>query len=436
MRAVDIIERKRDGCELSPEEIRWLVRNYVAGRVPDYQMAAWLMAVYHQGMLRTETATLTQAMLESGDTVDLSAVPGFKVDKHSTGGVGDTVTLVLVPLMAAAGLVCAKLSGRSLGHTGGTIDKLESIPGLRTELELDEILRQAERVGAVISDHTAELVPADRLIYELRDVTGTVPSVPLIVGSILSKKLAGGADAVVLDVKCGHGAFMERQEHARALAEMLVSVGNHLGKRFSALITAMDEPLGHMVGNALEVRQAVHVLQGEGPPDLETVTVALGAELLGLAGEVSDPDEAAVKLREHLASGRAWETFLRMVKAQGGDVGAVEDLDRLPQAERVETVTSPESGYVHGLAARDVGLAAGRLGAGRSEKGQRVHPAAGVELLAKVGDPVEAGQPLARLHAVQAPYIDEARELVQGAYRIVSEVPQPAPLLIGHVRPD
>lgn len=435
MRAVDLIEKKRDGGELSPEEVRWLVHGYVAGRVPDYQMAAFLMAVYFRGMSRTETVALTQAMADSGQRVDLSAVPGVKVDKHSTGGVGDTVTLVLVPLLGAAGLVCAKLSGRALGHTGGTIDKLEAIPGLRTELPLAQVIRQARKIGVVIADHTGELAPADRLLYELRDVTATVPSLPLIVGSILSKKLVGGADAIVLDVKCGSGAFMPTLEAARELARTLVEVGNALGKRFSALITAMEQPLGNMVGNALEVKQALAVLRGEGPADLREVTLALGAELLVLAGVEEEVVRARQRLQKLLDSGAAWEKFRQLVKAQGGEVRAIEEPQLLPQAKKVEEVSAPASGYVVELRAREIGVAAGLLGAGREVKGQPVDPAAGVELLAKVGDEVEAGAPLARLHVGTSGKLAAAKELVAGAFRIAPQPPTPPPLILDRIPP-
>ncbi len=434
MRVVDVIERKRDGVELTAEEIRWLVDGYVGGRVPDYQMAAWLMAVCLVGMSREEILSLTESMLESGDKVDLSTVPGVKVDKHSTGGVGDTVTLLLVPLMAAAGLVCAKMSGRSLGHTGGTIDKLESIPGVRTELELEEILRQAADVGAVIAEHTADLVPADRLLYALRDVTGTGPSVPLIVGSILSKKLAGGADAVVLDVKCGDGAFMQHEQDARRLAEILVSVGNQMGKRFSALITGMDQPLGRMAGNALEVRQAVQVMRGEGPADLREVTLALGAELLILAGEAADSQQARGTLERLLQRGDAGKKFAQLVRAQGGDARVIEDLELFPQAEHKQVVEAPRSGYVQHLAARNVGLAAGLVGAGRAEKGGVVAPEAGVELLAKVGTQVEEGEPVAVLHVAREAHLPEAQRLLREAYTIGDEAPAPLSLIIDSVR--
>ncbi len=434
MRTVDLIERKRDGGELSPEEIRWLVSRYVAGEVPDYQMSAFLMAVYFRGMTESETVALTQAMLESGDRIDLSAIPGTKVDKHSTGGVGDTVTLILVPLMGAAGLVMAKLSGRALGHTGGTIDKFEAIPGVRTELPLPEIISQAREIGVVIADHTAELVPADRLLYELRDVTGTVPSLPLIAGSILSKKLAGGADAIVLDVKCGDGAFMRTREEARALAETLVRVGNRLGKRFSALITAMDQPLGNMVGNALEVRQAIQVLKGEGPEDLREVTLALGAELLVLAGEEGDAEAAKSRLAGLIGSGAAWEKFRALVAAQGGDLRAVDEPELLPRAKEVAEVLAPAGGYVQRLEARKVGVTCGLLGAGREVKGQPVDPAAGVELLAKVGNRVEEGQPLARLHVGRPERLSEAKQLLTEAYHIGEEPVQPGPLILDRVR--
>ncbi|MBC7170360.1 thymidine phosphorylase [Candidatus Bipolaricaulota bacterium] len=436
MRAVDLIEKKRDGAELSAGEIRWLVGEYVAGRVPDYQMAAFLMAVYFRGMSEDETVALTQAMADSGERIDLSAVPGIKVDKHSTGGVGDTVTLVLVPLMAAAGLVVAKLSGRALGHTGGTIDKFEAIPGLRTELTLAEIRAQAEAIGAVIADHTADVVPADRLLYELRDVTATVPSLPLIASSVLSKKLAGGADAIVLDVKCGDGAFMRDEGQARRLAETLVRVGNKLGKKFSALVTAMDEPLGTMAGNALEVKQAIEALRGGGPADLREVTLALGAELLVLAGEALDPAAAKARLGELISSGKAWAKFRDLVAAQGGDVRAIEEPERLPKAKRVAEVCAPASGYVTELRAHPIGVACGLLGAGREVKGQAVDPAAGVELLAKVGDEVERGQPVARLHSGRPDRLAAAEELVAGAYTIGPERPAPRPLVLGRIGPS
>ncbi|MCX7750957.1 MAG: thymidine phosphorylase [Candidatus Bipolaricaulota bacterium] len=434
MRAVDLIEKKRDGGELTPEEIRWLVSSYVAGTVPDYQMAAFLMAVYFRGMSEPETVALTQAMAESGERIDLSSVPGTKVDKHSTGGVGDTVTLVLVPLLAAAGLVVAKLSGRALGHTGGTIDKLEAIPGLRTEFSLPEIRAQAARIGAVVADHTADVVPADRLLYELRDVTGTVPSLPLIASSVLSKKLAGGADAIVLDVKCGDGAFMRTLEDARQLAETLVRVGNRLGKRFAALITAMDEPLGTAAGNALEVRQAIAVLRGEGPDDLRSVTLALGAELLLLAGEAKTAEEGEARLSRLLETGKAWAKFRELVSAQGGDVRAIEEPERLPKAKRVVEVLAPASGYVAELRAHPIGVACGLLGAGREVKGQPVDPGAGVELLAKRGDEVVKGEPLARLHVGREDRVEEARSLVLGAYRIGKERPAARPLVLARIR--
>ena len=434
MRAVDLIEKKRDGKELSPEEIRWLISEYVAGRIPDYQMSAFLMAVYFREMTEEETVTLTQAMAESGGKIDLSEVPGIKVDKHSTGGVGDTVTLILVPLMGAAGQVCAKLSGRALGHTGGTIDKFEAIPGVRTELPLRKIIEQAKKIGIVIADHTAELVPADRMLYELRDVTGTVPSIPLIASSILSKKLAGGADAIVLDVKCGDGAFMQKREDAQRLAETLVRVGNKLGRRFCALITAMDQPLGRMAGNALEVRQAIEVLRGEGPPDLREVTLALGAELLILAGEEGDAEAAKARLEGLIESGAAWEKFRELVSTQGGDLKAIENPDLLPRAREVVEVPSPAAGYVQRLSARKVGIAAGLLGAGREVKGQAVDPAAGVELLAKMGDEVEKGQPLARLHVGRPDRVEEAKRLIKEAYAVGPERPTPSPLIMGNIR--
>ncbi len=433
MRVVDLIEKKRDGGELTPEEIRWLIREYVAGRVPDYQMAAFLMAVYFRGMSVEEVVALTASMVESGERLDLSVIPGIKVDKHSTGGVGDTVTLILVPLMAAAGLVMAKLSGRALGHSGGTIDKFESIPGVRTELTPAEIVAQAQKLGAVIADHTAELVPADRLIYELRDVTGTVPSLPLIAASVLSKKIAGGAEAIVLDVKCGDGAFMRTLPEARNLAETLVRVGTALGKKFAALVTAMDQPLGRMVGNALEVRQALEVLRGEGPGDLREVTLALGAELLVLAKEADSSQEAQAKLARLLDEGRALAKFRELVAAQGGDPRAVDDPARLPQAKETVEVRADARGFVVKIAARKVGLAAGLLGAGREAKGQKVDPAAGVELLVKVGAEVERGQPLALLHVGRPDRVPEAEALVRTAFALGPKPPEPPPLILDRI---
>ncbi len=433
MRAVDLIEKKRDGGEMTPEEIRWLIQGYVAGRLPDYQMAAFLMAVYFRGMSEQEVVALTQAMVESGARIDLTAIPGIKVDKHSTGGVGDTVTLVLVPLMAAAGLIMAKLSGRALGHTGGTIDKFESIPGVRTELSLAEIVAQAKRIGAVVADHTAELVPADRLLYELRDVTGTVSSLPLIAASVLSKKIAGGADAIILDVKCGDGAFMRTFPEARKLAETLVRVGNRLGKKFAALVTAMDQPLGTLAGNALEVRQAIEVLRGQGPADLREIVLALGAELLVLVGEASSSGEGKERLARLLDTGKAFTKFRELVAAQGGDVRAVEEPERLPKADQIVEVVAPQGGYVQVVRARSIGVACGLLGAGREVKGEKVDPAAGVELLAKVGTQVEKGQPLARLHLGRPDRLPEARRIVTEAFIIGPTPPTPSPLVLDRI---
>ncbi|NOX44492.1 MAG: thymidine phosphorylase [Caldiserica bacterium] len=434
MRMVDLIEKKRDGLVLTEPEIRWMIERYVAGEIPDYQMSAFLMAVYFRGMTEEEMVAFTAAMAESGARVDLSEVPGVKVDKHSTGGVGDTVTLVLVPLMGAAGYVVAKLSGRALGHTGGTIDKFESIPGVRTDLSPREIIDQAKRIGVVIAEHTQDVAPADKLLYELRDVTGTVPSLPLIVGSVLSKKIAGGADLIVLDVKCGDGAFMHTLDEARELAEALVRVGNKLGKRFSALVTAMDQPLGRMAGNALEVKQAIEVLRGRGPEDLREVTLALGTELLLLAGEERDEAAARERLERLLDGGAAWGKFVELVAAQGGDIRCVEDPGKLPRAREVVEVRAPRSGYVRRLSARAIGVAAGLLGAGREVKGQDVDPAAGVELLAKVGDAVEEGGPLARLHLGGRARPEEARRLVAEAFEIGDDPPERGKLVLARVR--
>ena len=433
MNTVDLIRKKRDGEKLSREEIKFLIDGYVAKTIPDYQISALLMAIYLQGMDDEETATLTDVMAHSGAMLDLSAMPGYPVDKHSTGGVGDTTTLVLLPLLAAAGLTVAKLSGRALGHTGGTIDKLESIPGFRTDLSLKEFLDLAERSGLALADHTEDMVPADRLLYELRDVTATVASLPLIVSSIMSKKIAGGAKAIVIDVKTGAGAFLPRLEDSRKLASSLVSIGTRLGRKISALITDMSQPLGLMVGNALEVKEAIETLDGSGPNDLEDLCCHLGAELLVLARKETSHSEAIAGLRGLLHNGSGLTKFKEMVTNQGGDASVADDPSLLPAASNRVEIFSPCSGTIARLDALAIGRAANLLGAGRLVKEDTIDPAVGVELLSKVGEKVQVGQPLAILHVNDETNLAQARSLVEDAYTIGNEVVTPPALIVERV---
>lgn len=425
----ELIEVKRDGGKHDPEEIERIVQAFVSGEMPDYQMAAWLMAVCIRGLDSEETAALVRAMVASGRVVDLSLVPGVKVDKHSTGGVGDKTTLVLAPLVASCGVPVAKMSGRGLGHTGGTLDKLESIPGFCVELPPDAFVRQVREIGVAVIAQSPDVDPADKKMYALRDVTGTVPSIPLIVGSVMSKKIAGGADAIVLDVKVGSGAFMKTVQDGRALAAELVRVGELLGKRVVSVLTDMDQPLGFAVGNALEVREAIETLKGEGPADLTELCLVLGAKMLVLGQVAGDEREARGALEESLASGRALETFRAWVAAQGGDPRVADDPGLLPQATETRTVLAERGGWVTGFDAEGVGRAANALGAGRLRKEDSIDPAAGVVLHVKTGTPVAPGQPLATLHASSASVFAEAEERLRAAIHIGGEVPEPPPLL-------
>ncbi len=394
MRAVDLIRRKRDGGALEPAEIGWLVEGLQRGEVTDYQWSALLMAIYLKGMSREETQALTEAMLHSGTVVDLSSVPGIKIDKHSTGGVGDKTSLILAPIAAACGVAVPMISGRGLGHTGGTLDKLESIPGFKTNLDLDAYRRVLERCGLVLIGQTAELAPADRTLYALRDVTATVESIPLITSSILSKKLAEGIDGLVLDVKTGDGAFMAREADARELAETMAAIGRGMGKKVVSLLTRMDQPLGRAVGNAVEVAESVACLKGEGPEDLVGLSVELAAEMLLLAGVSSTIEEARARCRRAIADGSALERFERVTEAQGGDPRALEDLSKLPQPRFRLEIPAPRAGVVRRWPARAIGEAAVRLGAGRARVDSPVDPAVGFLFHKKVGDRVEAGEPL------------------------------------------
>ncbi|MGQ0548840.1 MAG: thymidine phosphorylase [Armatimonadota bacterium] len=433
MRAYDIILKKRNGGTLDAAEIEGLIGGFVDGTIPDYQMAAFLMAVYFRGMSPEETTALTSAMVASGATLDLGPLAARTVDKHSSGGVGDKTSLVLVPLVASAGVPVPKLSGRGLGHTGGTLDKLESIPGFRTALDEAEFIAQIEQIGCAIAGQTARLVPADAKLYALRDVTATVDSIPLIAASIMSKKLAAGAGAILLDVKCGRGAFMHSEAQARALAEAMVAIGRALGRRTLAVISAMEHPLGRAVGNALEVAEAVATLRGEGPKDLEDLCLTLGGWMLVLGDKARSAEDGAVELRRRLRSGEAMVKFSTMVEAQGGDVAAVWDPSRLPRAAVRVPVPSPASGVVTGIDGAAVGMAAMRLGAGRATKGDAIDSAVGVVLERSLGAVVEVGESLAVVHAQTASAAERAASEVAAAYTIGAKAPPARPLILDAV---
>lgn len=399
MRMVDLIEKKRDGQALSREEINFLIKGYTEGKIPDYQVSAWAMAVFFQGMSPQEIADLTIAIADSGQRVDLSSIEGVKVDKHSTGGVGDTTTLVLGPLVAAAGVPVAKMSGRGLGHTGGTIDKLESIPGFNASISNRQFLDNVNRLKISIVGQSGDLTPADKKLYELRDVTATVNSIPLVASSIMSKKIAAGADAIVLDVKAGGGAFMKTLEDAETLARTMVDIGRRVGRETVAIISNMDQPLGWAVGNALEVKEAMDTLRGNGPEDLTELCLTLGALMVALAKRAKDEDEAYRRLRQLMDSGEAIAKFKQFIQAQGGDPSIVDHPDRLPQAAYRFEARAKQSGYVRAIDAEAIGRVAMLLGAGRKTKEDTIDLAVGVTLGKKVGDYVQAGETLATLSA-------------------------------------
>jgi pyrimidine-nucleoside phosphorylase/thymidine phosphorylase len=433
MRAVDMIRRKRDGGALSSDEIGFLVGGIASGEVPEYQWAALLMAIVWRGMDPAETAALVAAMLHSGTVIDLSDIPGPKVDKHSTGGVGDKTSLILAPIVAACGVTVPMVSGRGLGHTGGTLDKLESIPGFCVGVDLAAYRRIARDCGLVLAGQTAEIAPADRVLYALRDATATVESIPLITASILSKKLAEGIDALVLDVKTGDGAFMSRPEDARTLAGSMTTIGRALGKPVRALLTSMDEPLGLTVGNALEVRESIDCLRGAGPADLMEVSLELAAEMLLAAGVAEGRYEALAKCRHAVADGSALERFRRVIAAQGGDPRVCDDpWGVLPQAARVEPFPAPATGYLKRLWAWSVGQSSMLLGAGRSTVQSPIDHAAGIVLVRKVGDPVVAGEPLAELHynPGHAAALPAALEMLRQAVEIGPEPVPRQPLIL------
>jgi pyrimidine-nucleoside phosphorylase len=430
MRTVDLIHRKRDGEELSPEEIVYLVEGYTRDEIPDYQMSAFLMAVYFAGMTDREVTVLTNCMLGSGATVDLSGVPGVKVDKHSTGGVGDKTSLIAAPLAAAAGVVVPMISGRALGHTGGTLDKLESIPGFRTNLTIDEFREQLKQLGLSFIGQTPEVAPADGKLYSLRDVTATIESVPLIASSIMSKKLAVGLDAIVLDVKCGTGAFMKRQMDARRLAQAMVTIGRRMDKRVQALITDMNQPLGYAIGNALEVMEASQTLQNAGPVDLTRLSLELAARMIYLGKAAKTLEDAREVAQARLLDGSGYRKFKEVIKAQGGDPRVLDKFELLPNALGAREITSPRAGFVTAIDAEDIGRASAMIGAGRSKKDDVVDPAVGVILEVKVGQRVDAGGVLARLYYTKEDGLDEAAGLIEDAFHISSSAGEERALIL------
>jgi pyrimidine-nucleoside phosphorylase/thymidine phosphorylase len=429
MRAVDIIRKKREGGALSDREIEWMVAGIGTGAVADYQWSALLMAILWRGMDEAETAALTGAMMRSGSVVDLSAIAGVKVDKHSTGGVGDKTSLVLAPIAAAAGVAVPMVSGRGLGHTGGTLDKLEAIPGFRVDLDLERFRQVLAECGLVLIGQTAEIAPADRRLYALRDATATVESIPLIAASILSKKLAEGIDGLVLDVKTGDGAFLERLDDARALGRTMGAIGRGLGKRMRVLITRMDQPLGRAVGNAVEVAESIACLNGEGPEDLVELSLELAAEMVVLGERAGSLDEARALCRRTIADGSALERFRRVVAAQGGDLRAIDQPERLPAPRLRVELPAPRGGVVQALAARAIGQATMLLGAGRARVDSAIDPAVGVILHKKVGEPVAEGEPLCTVLINDEADRDPALELIRGAYSL-GERPATVPPLI------
>lgn len=433
MRMYDVIAKKRDGGELSRGEIAFFIHGYVKGEIPDYQVSALAMAIYLRGMTTQETAWLTMEMEHSGDTVDLSSVEGVKADKHSTGGVGDKTTLVLAPIAASLGVRMAKMSGRGLGHTGGTIDKLESIPGLRTDLSRDEFLGIVRDIGLCIVAQSGNLVPADKKLYALRDVTATVESMPLIASSIMSKKLAAGADCILLDVKTGSGAFMKTLEDSRVLAKAMVDIASHAGKRAAALITEMDRPLGSAVGNALEVMEACETLQGRGPEDLTELCLELAAGILVMAGKAESLEQARSLAQGQIANGQAFEKFRQMVQAQGGDVSALTDYDALLAPVVRYEVRARQEGFLQSLNTEQCGIASVALGAGREKKEDAIDYSAGILLKKKSGDFVHAGDVLAEFHAASETLCRDAEEIFQNALQYGEQAPQLRPLILDRI---
>lgn len=429
MNMYELIVKKKRGGELAKGEIDWMIQEYTAGRIPDYQMSAMMMAVCFVGMSAEETKDLTLAMAHSGDMLDLSAIRGIKVDKHSTGGVGDKTTLVLAPLVASLGVPVAKMSGRGLGHTGGTIDKLESFTGFHTDLTPEQFIRNVNTIHIAVAGQTANLAPADKKLYALRDVTGTVDQMSLIASSIMSKKLASGADGIVLDVKTGDGAFMKSLDDARALAEEMVSIGKLAGKDVSAVISDMDQPLGSAVGNALEVKEAIRTLNGQGPEDLEQLVLVLGSIMTVKAGRAENTEEAERLLRDSLESGRAFEVFKAFIRAQGGDPEEAEHPELLPSAAYQEAVCAERDGFVSDIRTEEIGRICLLLGGGRETKESAIDLSVGLVLCKKKGDAVKKGEPLAVIHASDPGKLSEAKKRLLEAYEFTSQKPEAAPLI-------
>ena len=432
MRMYDLIEKKRNGGELSEAEIRWLISGYVSGDIPDYQMSAMLMAIYFRGMSDQETWIMTDAVAHSGDMVDLSPIEGVKVDKHSTGGVGDKTTLVIAPIVAACGVKVAKMSGRGLGHTGGTVDKMESIPGLRTDLDREEFFAVVNKTGIAVIGQSGNLTPADKKLYALRDVTATVDSIPLIAVSIMGKKLAAGNDAILLDVTTGSGAFMKKKEDAIELALKMTAIGEAAGKKTAALITDMDTPLGFAIGNAMEVAESVEVLKGGGPADLKEVCLALASNMLYLAQQ-GTLSECRVKAQEAIDSGRALERLAAMVEAQGGDPRYVYDTSLVAQAPYCCEVVAQADGYIAHMNAESIGIASSMLGAGRETVDSVIDPAAGILLVKKTGDAVKKGEVIAKLYASKEELFAAAKKRYQEAVTIADTCPKEGPLVLARV---
>ncbi len=433
MRMYDIIIKKRNGGELTPEEINFFVEGYTLGTIPDYQASALMMAIYFQKMTERETCELTMAMARSGDMLDLSAIRGIKVDKHSTGGVGDKTSLALAPMVAACGIPVAKMSGRGLGHTGGTIDKLESFPGFTTALTTEQFIKNVNSIGIAIMGQTADLAPADKKLYALRDVTATVDNMSLIASSIMSKKLAAGADAIVLDVKTGSGAFMKKEADARALAEEMVKIGTNAGRKTVAVISDMDQPLGYAVGNALEVKEAINTLNGHGPADFLTLCLTLGSQMLLAGGKAEDLKSAERMLEQVIADGSALKKLAEFVEAQGGDSSVVYHPERLPQAAVQKEVLAPADGYVSRIVCDEVGICSLILGGGRETKESRIDLSVGLVLCRKVGDMVKAGEVLAVIHANDEGKAAEAEKRFLAACSITAEPPLKTPFIKGIV---
>lgn len=432
MNPVEVIEKKRDGHPLSEEEIQYMIHGYVGGEIPDYQMSAFLMAIYFQGMTQKETLILTKAFIDSGKTIDLSMIPNFKVDKHSTGGVGDKISLILVPWVASVGIPVPMMAGRGLGHTGGTLDKLESIPGFSTQLSETTFRKQIQKIGCAIMGQTEAIVPADRKMYALRDVTGTVPSLPLICSSIISKKKAEGTDGLVLDVKLGKGAFLKTEAEAQTLAQALVSLGNQIGIQTVALLTRMDQPLGYQVGNWLEVKESIEALQNQGPKDVMELSFALGILMVLMAKKANSEKEAYLLLKNTLENGSAYQKFIELVQAQGGNISFIENPEKYPLYPKIE-IESPEKGCIVEIDAYKIGMLSVSLGAGRIQKEDTIDPQAGITLLKKKGDSVEKGEPLAYCYTRKVFHKEEIRQRLWSAYQFSETKGEILPLIHSQV---